>query len=86
MKILDILAWLLLIIGVILLIWYITGNSPTELLVILPFIFMLIFKLWSLSDNFIKFRANTVYSFSAIKSEMSEIKAQILEVKRIVKK
>jgi len=86
MKILDILAWILLIIGVILLIWYLLGNSPTELLVILPFIFMLVFKLWSLSDNFIKFKSNTLHAFLSIKNETSEIKTQIVEIKSIITK
>ena len=56
MKIFDLLSWIFLILGIVVLIWFIFGNSPSEIFVILPFIFMIIFKLWSISDELIKLK------------------------------
>ena len=54
--ILDILFWILLIIGIILVIWRIFGKSPTDLSIIITFILMLMFKMWSMSDELKEFK------------------------------
>ena len=48
---LNILALISLLIGIILLIWKVFGNGPTDLLVLTPFIFTMLFKLWSISSE-----------------------------------
>lgn len=50
-RILDLLAWLSLIIGIILIIWYIAGDSPLEYFLPLPFLSLLILKFWSVSND-----------------------------------
>jgi len=50
----NILFWVFLIIAIILLIWRIFGDSPSDLAIIATFISMLMFKIWSVSDRQIK--------------------------------
>lgn len=80
-KILDILFWVFLIIGVILLLWRIFGNSPSELAVIMPFVLMLMFKMWSISDGLKDFRYEVRNSFVNVKTDMGEMKKDIDGVK-----
>lgn len=80
-QILNLLAWLFLGIGIVLLIWYIFGNSPLEIYVFLPFLFTLIFKFWKISNDFsylrgdyTTFKDNTKESFQKVKEDISKIK------------
>jgi len=50
----EILFWIFLIIGVILLIWVVFGNSPTEFIALVTLIFAVLLKVWSVSDRQIK--------------------------------
>ena len=54
MDIRDILFWIFLVIGMILLIWSVFGDSPTEIVTIGVLIFTVLFKTWSISDRQIK--------------------------------
>ena len=71
-QIANILFWILLIIGVILLIWKLFGNSPTDLAVIFPFILMIIIKMWSISDELKEFKHSVKSSFNKIKTEIDD--------------
>ncbi len=73
-QILNILFWILLVIGIALLIWKIFGKSPTDLAVMMPFILMLILKMWSISDELKEFRHNVKSSFDRIKTDMDNLK------------
>jgi len=50
----EILFWIFLALGIILLVWNIFGNSPTEFIAIVSLIFTILLKLWSVSDRQIK--------------------------------
>ena len=50
----DLLFWIFLIISIVLLLWVIFGNSPTEFIAIITLIFTLLIKIWSISDRQIK--------------------------------
>jgi len=54
MNIKDILFWVFLIFGLILLIWTVFGNSPTEFIALVALIFTGLLKTWSISDRQIK--------------------------------
>lgn len=80
-KILNLLFWIFLIVGVILLIWRIFGQTPSELLVILPFIFTILFKIWSIGDelkehkiDYNVFKENIKNSFINIKKDINKKK------------
>lgn len=73
-KMLNVLFWILLIIGIILLIWKLFGNSPTDLAVITPFILMLIIKMWAVSDELKEFKHSVKSSFDKIKVDIDNLK------------
>lgn len=75
-QIFNILFWILLAIGIGLLIWKIFGKSPTDLAVMMPFILMLIVKMWSISDELKEFRHNVKFSFDKIKTDISNLKGK----------
>jgi len=54
MNIKNLLFWIFLIIGLVLLIWGIFGNSPTEFVTLVTLIFAVLLKVWSVSDRQIK--------------------------------
>lgn len=70
----DILFWIALIIGIIMIIWRIFGNSLTDLAVIMPFILMLILKIWAISDEIKEFKHDVKSSFNKIKIDMKNLK------------
>ena len=65
-KILNILFWIFFIISIILILWRIFGNSPTELSIIIFLFLTLMFKLWTLSDETKEFK----YEFKTFKHEV----------------
>ncbi len=73
-QILNILFWIFLIIGIIMIIWRIFGNSPTDLMIITPFILMSIIKTWSVSDELKEFKYEVKSSFTKIKIDMDNLK------------
>ena len=84
MNIKELLFWLFLVMSIILLLWYLFGNSPTEFLTIISIILMIIFKTWSISDRLIRLEMKSdalnirmKESFSLIKQDMSLIKKKL---------
>ena len=73
-KILNILFWVLLVVGIILILWKIFGNNPTDFSIIITFTLMLMLKMWSLSDELKEFKYDVKSSFGKIKRDVSEIK------------
>ena len=73
----NILFWIFLIIGIILLLWRIFGNSPTDLAVILPFILMLLFKMWAMSDSLNDFKHEVRMSFHKVKTDFDNVENKL---------
>ncbi len=71
--ILNILFWITLVIGVLLLLWYILGNSPTELAITITFLLMLMFKMWAMSDDLKDFKYETKFSFNKVKEDINKV-------------
>ncbi len=76
-QILNILFWILLIIGIILIVWRISGNSPSELSIIITFILTLMFKLWSISDEMKEFKHEIKFSFAKVKEDFNDLKTKL---------
>ena len=72
-QILNLLFWILLIIGIILLVWYIFGNTPTELAITLTFILTLMLKMWAISDELKEFKHEVKFSFHRIKEDINNV-------------
>jgi len=50
----DILFWIFLILGVVLLVWNVFGNSPTEFIALVAIMFTILLKIWPVSDRQLK--------------------------------
>tara|TARA_Y100000310_G_scaffold345226_1_gene462883 strand:- start:4106 stop:4411 length:306 start_codon:yes stop_codon:yes gene_type:complete len=50
----NFLFWIFLVLGVVLLIWNVFGNSPTEFVALVTLNFTILLKVWSVSDRQIK--------------------------------
>ena len=88
----EILFWVFLVISLILLIWYIFGNSPSEFFAAISIILMLTFKIWSVSDRSIKHEMqfkmienNIKGGFNKIKNDIKEIRDNIILIKKKLK-
>lgn len=75
--ILNVLFWILLIIVVILIIWRIVGNSPTDFSIIVTALFMVLLKMWAVSDELKDFKHEVKFSFYKVKKDMSNIKNKV---------
>ena len=78
-NIFNILFWIALIVGIILILWIIFGNSPTELSVVVTFMLALLFKIWSISDETKEFKHEVKMSFVRVRQDFNELKK--LEIK-----
>lgn len=76
-KILNILFWIALIVGIILVLWIIFGNSPTELSVIVTFMLALLFKIWAISDETKEFKHEVKMSFVKVRKDFNELKNKL---------
>jgi len=70
----DILFWIFLILAVFFLLWNIFGNSPSEFITLLTIIFMLLLKVWSVSDRQIRADMRMKESFNKIGRDIELIK------------
>jgi len=84
MNIKEILFWIFLIISLILLIWNVFGNSPSEFVALIAIVFTVLIKMWAISDRQLKlemrFNAlsnNIKDSFDKIKDDVSLLKKKL---------
>ncbi len=84
MNVKEVIFWIFFIISLILLIWYIFGDSPTELITIITIIFTVILKMWNISDRNIKLemKLNSIErqardSFNRMKEDIGLIKRKL---------
>jgi hypothetical protein len=83
-QILNILFWIFLIIGISMIIWRIFGNSPTDLEILIPFIIMMLLKLWANNENMreVKYQVillekGTKTSFEKVRDDLNNIKLNL---------
>ena len=79
-KILNILFWIALIVVVVLILWRIFGNSPSDLSIIIGIGFMIMFKMWTISDDFNGFKHEVRMSFVKVKSDISDIGKKVEKI------
>ncbi len=77
--------WIFLILAMILLLLNVFGNSPTEFFTIIGVIFMLVLKVWSISDSQIKSDIYVKNSFQKVKDDMNLIKKDLRLIKEKLK-
>ncbi len=81
-QILEILFWIFLILLVILILWKIFGNSPSDLSIIITGMLTLLLKMWSISDELKDFKYKTKLSFQRTKEDINLIKRKINKIKK----
>ena len=73
----EILFWIFLIIAVVLLLWNVFGNSPTEMFTIIGIIFMVVLKVWNISDRQLMTEMRIKDGFKKISRDMELIKYKL---------
>jgi len=81
-KILDIIAWIALIVGIIMVLWRIFGNSPTDLAVVTPFIIFGLAKTWSNNNKIYDLEIKMKNNFNKAKEDMNRIENKIDKLKK----
>lgn len=76
-KILDVIFWVALGVGIIMVLWRVFGNSPTDIAVISPFIVMGLTKIWTNNNRIWELEIKMKNSFDKVKENMNDIKIQI---------
>ena len=72
-KILKAIAWIALIIGVIMILWRIFGNSPTDFAVIVPFIIFGFAKILEIDSGLKDFKHEVKLSFTKVKEALDKL-------------
>ncbi len=72
--ILNLLFWILLIIVIILVLWRIFGNSPSDISILLASLLTLLLKMWAISDEIKDFKHEVKFSFYKVKEDADSIK------------
>lgn len=80
-KYLDILFWVSLVVGIVMVLWKIFGNSPTDLQVIAPFIVMGFVKVWDVNERQIRLEMGTKNGFTKMKYDFGLIKQDLSLIK-----
>ena len=78
----DILFWILLFLSIILIIWYIVGNSPSELAIMISIISLILVKMWNISDNLIRTDLKSKHGFNKIRNDVLNINKDISFIKK----
>lgn len=72
-NILNILFWIALIVVIILILWRIFGNSPSDLSIIISALFAILLKMWAISDELKEFKHEVRFSFHKVKEDINQI-------------
>ena len=80
-EVFSILFWVFLIVTIILILWKILGDSPTDLSIMISIMIMLLFKMWAVSDDLIEFKHEVRMSFHKVKVDISDIKKDFINLK-----
>ncbi len=77
-----ILFWVFAVICIVLLLWLIFGNSPTELFVSSAVVILIIVKIWEMNEKLIKVEMGTKNGFCNIGRDMKTIKQDMGLIKK----
>ncbi|MFH0711563.1 MAG: hypothetical protein V1889_00380 [archaeon] len=76
-KVLDVVFWVSLIVGIIMVLWRIFGDSPTDLQVVAPFIVVGFVKMGGMNEKLIKLEMKSENGFRKIREDMGLIKERL---------
>lgn len=82
MKIERILFWMFTVVAIVLLLWLIFGDSPTELFVSSIVGGVIVTKMWSIREKQVKLELGTKNDFNNMKKDMDLIKQNLSLIKK----
>ena len=76
-KVWDVIFWIALVVGVVMVLWRVFGNSPTDLQVVAPFIVMGFSKMWGINERLVRLETRAVSGFRRVGEDMGLIKERL---------
>ena len=80
-RFLDILAWVFIILTVVLVFWYMFGDSPTEIIIYSGIAGFVLVKMWNFNSKLITLDMKTNHGFVVMKRDMDLIKSDVVLLK-----
>lgn len=77
-----ILFWIFAVICVVLLLWLIFGNSPTELFISSAVVILIIMKIWEMNEKLVKVEIGTKNGFCNMGQDIKMIKQNMELIKK----
>jgi len=78
----DVLFWAFLILTVVLLFWYMFGNSPMELFVSSGIAGLVLVKMWNFNERLTRVEIGTKHGFDMMKRDVDLVKGDLGLIKR----
>lgn len=66
----DVLSWIFLILIIVLLLWYMFGDSPTEVIIYSVVAGFVLVKMWNFNDRLTRVEMGTKNGFDMMKAEV----------------
>jgi len=79
--ILNILFWIAFTIVILLILWRIFGNSPSDLSIMVAALFTVLLKMWNISDELKEFKHEVRFSFHKAKEEINNMDQRLSNLK-----
>jgi len=76
-KIWDVVFWVALVVGIVMVLWRVFGNSPTDLQVVAPFIVMGFSKMWGMNERLVRLEMKTAGGFRRVGDDIGLIKERL---------
>lgn len=76
-KIWDVVFWIALVVGIVMVLWRVFGNSPTDLQVVAPFIVMGFSKMWGMNERLVRLEMRTMNGFRKVGDDIGLIKERL---------
>jgi len=85
-KILNTFFWIFLVIGLVLLIWRIVGNSPTDYQVYGALFVALLIKVWTVGEDFSGLKGKLSSDIPEIKNKITKLEKAVSENRNSLQK
>ena len=77
----DVLLWIFLVLTIVLLLWYMFGDSPTEVIIYSVVAGFVLVKMWDFNERLTRVEMGTRNGFGMMKRDMSLVKEDMSLVK-----
>ncbi len=73
----NVLFWIFLIVSIILILWKIFGNNPSDFSIMVSIMVMFLFKMWAISDDLKDFKHDVKMSFYKVKGKFNDLENKL---------